>query len=307
MTATAEAEEIQRIDLPLDDLVLEPNLNLRDQLDEETVQRYAESWDRLPPVTVFQDDDRWLLADGFHRHGAAVRLGKRTIPSEVRPGGYREAMDYAACANMRHGLALTRAERRRAVEIKLRLHPDWSDRRIADAMAVSPQTVARVRKSLLESHQIPEGDTRIGADGKAYPAGLARDPELEGPRSVPDQDDRPPHDENDRHGEGNPTRSKARAQRLDDETEHDGPDDDGSGTSADHKARALADPPEPVAPTIDELLQLMARQVSEVLQWSRGEGFDEAYATASASARRAFQKSVAALAQRADELGPDAI
>ncbi len=75
------AEAIMDIrDVPVDDLVLDPNLNLRDRLDDFTVERYADAWDRLPPVTVFEVDGRWLLADGFHRHAAAVKLGRRTMP-----------------------------------------------------------------------------------------------------------------------------------------------------------------------------------------------------------------------------------
>ena len=82
-------------ELPLDDLVLDPNLNLRDRLDDFTVERYAESWQRLPPITVFEVDGRWLMADGFHRHAAAVMLGGRTIPAEIRAG------DVHRCARLR--------------------------------------------------------------------------------------------------------------------------------------------------------------------------------------------------------------
>ena len=45
-------------DLPLDELVLDPNLNLRDRLDDFTVERYAEAWQRMPPVTVYEVDGR---------------------------------------------------------------------------------------------------------------------------------------------------------------------------------------------------------------------------------------------------------
>ena len=58
--------------VPLNDLVLDPNLNLRDRLDDFTVERYADSWDRLPPITVYEIDHKLLVADGFHRHAAAV-------------------------------------------------------------------------------------------------------------------------------------------------------------------------------------------------------------------------------------------
>src|SRR4051794_34140087 len=51
-------------DVPVDDLVLDPNLNLRDRLDDFTVERYADSWDRMPPITVFEVEGRYLIADG---------------------------------------------------------------------------------------------------------------------------------------------------------------------------------------------------------------------------------------------------
>ena len=96
------------LELPLDDLVLDPNLNLRDRLDDFTVERYAESWQRLPPITVWDVDGQLLLADGFHRHAAAVMLGKRTIRAEVRHGTMPEALDYVSSVNLFHGLPLTR-------------------------------------------------------------------------------------------------------------------------------------------------------------------------------------------------------
>ena len=133
--------------VPLDDLVLDPNLNLRDRLDDFTVERYADSWDRLPPITVFDVDGKWLVADGFHRHAAAVMLGKRTIPAEIRVGTFTDALDFVASVNLFHGLPLSRAERRRAVEVKLKLHHDWSDRRMAEERAVSRELVAKIRRS----------------------------------------------------------------------------------------------------------------------------------------------------------------
>ena len=150
-TVTPTTKEVAAMNIrevPLDDLVLDPNLNLRDRLDDFTVERYADSWDRLPPITVFEVEGRLLLADGFHRHAAAVMLGKRTIPAEVRDGTFTEALDFVAGVNLFHGLPLTRAERRRAVEVKLKLHHDWSDRRMAEELAVSRELVAKIRRQL---------------------------------------------------------------------------------------------------------------------------------------------------------------
>ena len=164
-------------EIPLDDLVLDQNLNLRDRLDDFTVERYADSWDRLPPITVYNVDDRLLVADGFHRHAAAVMLGKRTIRAEIIDGTFTDALDFVSSVNLFHGLPLTRSERRRAVEVKLKLHHDWSDRRMAEELAVSRELVAKIRRQLIESHKIPNLPGRVGADGKLYTsAGLPKDP-----------------------------------------------------------------------------------------------------------------------------------
>src|SRR4051794_32807658 len=179
-------------EVPLDELVLDPNLNLRDRLDEFTVERYAEAWQRMPPVTVFEVEGRWLLADGLHRHAAAVILGKKTIPAEVCTGTLAEAMDFVAGVNLFHGLPLTRSERRRAVDIKLRLHHDWSDRRLAEELGVSRELVAKTRRALIEAGQVPNNPGRVGADGKVYSsAGLPKDPNEHLPRGKPiaQQDD----------------------------------------------------------------------------------------------------------------------
>src|SRR5205823_14993498 len=96
--------------------------------------------------------------------------------AEVRVGPFTEALDFVASVNLFHGLPLTRAERRRAVEVKLKLHHDWSDRRMAQELSVSRELVVKIRRQLVESHQIPNPPGRLGADGKLYTsAGLPKD------------------------------------------------------------------------------------------------------------------------------------
>ena len=177
--------------LPVEDLVVDPNLNLRDRLDDEAVQRYVDAFDRLPPLTVFEVEGRWLVADGFHRHAAAVILSKREISAEVRPGTYQDALEFAASSNHHHGLPLTRGERRRAIEIKLKLHPDWSDRRLAEELGAGRETIAKIRRELAGSGEIPGAAARVGADGKLYPVGLPKDPYETLPRgpAIAQQDD----------------------------------------------------------------------------------------------------------------------
>jgi hypothetical protein len=287
----------------LDDLVLDPNLNLRDKLDDFTVERYAEAWERLPPVTVYEVDGRWLLADGFHRHAAAVMLGKKKIKAEVKEGTFTDALDFVSSVNLFHGLPLTRSERRRAVDVKLRLHHDWSDRRMAEELAVSRELVAKTRRNLIEAGQIPNNPGRIGADGKTYSsAGLPKDPNERLPQGNPiaQQDD--PRDRGGREADPAPwddaTSPMPKVSRE--------PVAERTATppwqSDDSKAVALADPIPSAAPTIEEMLALMAKQVMEVTIWSQADGFPEAYRTASANSRGLFQAAVIKLAARADQL-----
>jgi hypothetical protein len=291
-------------EIALDDLVLDPNLYLRDRLDDFTVERYADSWDRLPPVTVYEVDDRMLLADGYHRHAAAVMLGKRTIRGEVRHGSFNEALDFTASVNLFHGLPLTRAERRRAVEVKLKLHHDWSDRRMAEELGVSRELVAKTRKMLIEGHQIPNNPGRVGADGKLYTsAGLPKDPNERLPKGKALAEEEHPRDCGGREADVPPW--------------EEAPSKVGRGAGAaigapvsasaswegpDAKRVALSDPVPPAAPTIEEMLALMARQIMEVVTWTQAEGFTEAYRTASGNSRGLFQTAVFKLAAKADQL-----
>jgi hypothetical protein len=291
-------------DLPLEDLVLDPSLNLRDRLDPEAVDRYVESWDRLPPVTVFEVDDRWLLTDGVHRHAAAVKLGKRTIKAEVLVGTFEDALDYVAVANLHHGLPLTRAERRRAIEVKLRLHHDRSDRHLAEDLGVGRELVAKLRRQLIESGQIPEAQTRVGSDGKVYPASLPKDPNERRPRTNAEAGGEP---ERPAHGQGRDVRPP-----WDDTTDPLPPVDPGARAGRNASvppwedeapdARAKGPTAPPASATIDEMLNLMTRQVMEVVQWTNAEGFVEGYRAAGANARGLFQSAAIKLAARADQL-----
>jgi hypothetical protein len=274
-------------EIPLNQIVLDPRLNLRDHLDDDTVSRYAEAWTRLPPVTVYQIKNKFFMADGFHRHAAAIRLGKRSIPAELREGKLEDALDFVAGANLHHGLPLTRAERRRAIEVKLRLHHDRSDRALAEELYVGRELIAKIRRQLIDSSQIPAGETRIGADGKIYPS-VPREavpkPERPGPGDI----------------EEGPPRSKSKGDTAPWE---DAPKGRGLEREfADAKATALEPPAMPAAPTIDEMLEIMSRQIMEVVQWTHSDGFNESYKQGSPNARGLFHTAAIKLAARAEQL-----
>jgi ParB-like chromosome segregation protein Spo0J len=68
----------------------------RAALMDDQVAEYAEEMgrgDQFPPLVVFQDkEQRYWLADGFHRYHAAVCLGLKTIECVVHQGGLRDAV-----------------------------------------------------------------------------------------------------------------------------------------------------------------------------------------------------------------------
>ena len=56
------------------------------------------------------------------------------------------------------------------------------------------------------------------------------------------------------------------------------------------------------AATIDEMLELMAKQIMQVIAWTQAEGFLDAYRKASPNARGLFHTASIKLAARADQL-----
>src|ERR1051325_7070977 len=93
----------------INELVLVPELNPRERLNEETIIRYMESFASLPPVRV--QDGTNVVIDGYHRVEAAVRLGLETVPVKQEPIPDEELKLVAGLANVSHGQPLSRAER----------------------------------------------------------------------------------------------------------------------------------------------------------------------------------------------------
>lgn len=107
--------------VPLSRLIVDPSMQVREQLNGETVRRYAEAMRQaghahlFPPVQVAIVGDAWYLTDGFHRAEAARQVGLEKITAEARPAAsIEEARWRAAVANLRHGLPLRKAEVREA-------------------------------------------------------------------------------------------------------------------------------------------------------------------------------------------------
>lgn len=178
--------------LAVKDIAADANIQPRaNGLHGPTVDEYAaemEAGTEFPPLVVYRDTatgTQWL-SQGFHRLAAAIKAKLAKIACEVRKGTRRDAMIDAAGSN-RHGLKRTNADKRRAVEMLLTEFPDWSNRRVAEAVGVDDKTVAQLRKSAVEPSGT-DATTREGKDGRRRPATRATEsePEKQG-QEAPDE------------------------------------------------------------------------------------------------------------------------
>jgi site-specific DNA-methyltransferase (adenine-specific) len=117
-------------------------------------------------VPVELDEDGQVL-DGHHRTRACEELGITNYPRTTRSGmSDDEKEEHIVTLNVRRR-HLDQAAKRKWAEWFLNRHPEWSDRRVAAEVGMSPTTVGEVRGSTVQSGQLA---TRVGRDGKARPA-----------------------------------------------------------------------------------------------------------------------------------------
>ena len=162
-------------EIPLADIDLNRETQVRASIDEETIIRYfdvmvdEDARDKFPPVTLFQDENGKLwLADGHHRMMAALRRKFHSILAVVRPGTKEDAIWEAVSANSRNGLPLGRADVRRAVIMVLETFPNKSTTTIAEAVGCSQSYVMKVKGQVITSDNLTESAKVEGKDGKMY-------------------------------------------------------------------------------------------------------------------------------------------
>lgn len=107
------------------------------------------------------------VIDGVHRLRAAEASGRSEVAARFFDGAEADAFVLSVQCNVRHGLPLTLGERKTAVRRIVGTHPQWSDSAIAERAGLSPKTVAKVRRQVLDGEAAPAG--RLGLDGKVRP------------------------------------------------------------------------------------------------------------------------------------------
>ena len=145
----------------------------RDDLDGETVKRYQQIIDDLPPVDVFNTEEGLILAGGYHRLEAHRQEGRETITANIHQGTVFEAKMFACKANAQHGLNMTASERKRSrrdfIKFNLERDPLMSNYDIARSYGgCNARTIQRDRKALEAGGEIEATTQRRGADGKTY-------------------------------------------------------------------------------------------------------------------------------------------
>jgi ParB-like chromosome segregation protein Spo0J len=140
------------------DLVLLPELNPRAQLCEETISRYMESFDALPPVSI--QEGTGVLVDGFHRVEAATRLGSEAVPVRMLDIPDEELHLYAGLANCGHGRALNRVERNRFI-VRLVEQYQWPAEKVARSIGVSASSISLALREHRYNQALSE---RLGED-----------------------------------------------------------------------------------------------------------------------------------------------
>ncbi|MFC3514272.1 ParB/RepB/Spo0J family partition protein [Amycolatopsis halotolerans] len=146
----------------IDVLVVEDSPRL-EGVDMDHVHALAEVHGHLPPILVHRGTMK--VIDGMHRLMAAELRGCSTVEVRFFDGSEDEAFVKAVQANVAHGLPLTLADRTAAAARIVKAHAEWSDRRIAGLVGLSPKTVGAVR--MRSTEEIPQPTVRIGRDGKA--------------------------------------------------------------------------------------------------------------------------------------------
>jgi hypothetical protein len=163
------------IELATDNILASAATQVRKKLDKDTIDQYTEALKNgaiFPPLVVFaeHESDRYILADGFHRHHAYVNAEVDKCEVEVHEGSLHEALLWALGSNDEHGLRRTNADKRNAVEMALK-DPEISGLQIiqiADVCRVTERTVRNIRDDM---------DLNIGKRKKSNKKGKGEDPD----------------------------------------------------------------------------------------------------------------------------------
>lgn len=117
-------------------------------------------------IKVYRNGSKYYILGGYNRWRIAQELGIKIIPVEIYHLSDEERRDLVIKDNLnrRH---LTREQKQKLIEYFLKKDPFLSNRLIAKKAKSDDKTVAKVRKELESTAEIPQLNKRIGQDGKS--------------------------------------------------------------------------------------------------------------------------------------------
>jgi hypothetical protein len=179
-----------RVSLKLGEIRADGGTQVRVCIPADAVEEYTAAYEagtELPDLEVIHDGRAYWLWDGFTRLEAMKKAGKKKAACNVREGTLEDARWLALSANRTHGVRRTNADKRRAVEAAVAMHPTYKDRVIADHCGVSNTFVGNVRHAL--GSPVSEIDDTSNFVNGCQIQTSCRDPETNGPRGydVPDE------------------------------------------------------------------------------------------------------------------------
>lgn len=210
--------------LRIEQIRIDGDTQARVAINDDVVAEYAEALQadvaraNWPPVITYFDATDYWLSDGFHRVLAARAAGLPSLLAEINPGTREDARWAAIGANKTHGLRRSNADKRRAVELALAMHPEFSDRAIAEHCGVSERTVWTVRHEHTTPANCGSDTARVGVDGvrRPIPPPPPRRPPPSPPRPLPPPFPDSPNDTSpDARPEGPPTKRAVAAETFD--------------------------------------------------------------------------------------------
>ena len=157
-TRPSQALEPVRTEIPIDQIRADDSTHLRDHIDFAAVGEYAEAMKAgavFPDIEVFGvNGQSFWLSDGRHRLEAVKKAGLTSVWARVYQGTQRDAILHSLEANIRHGVRMTNADKRKAVTILIN-DPEWrlwADNAIAEHCRVSTDLVKSVRAEYKRAH-----------------------------------------------------------------------------------------------------------------------------------------------------------
>ena len=137
------------------EIIFRDDLYPRFEPSQETIQKYSDSIDQLPPIKVNQNN---ILIDGFHRWKAYLLSGINDIPCEiVKTESEKELKKLAYQYNSNHGLQLKNDEKKRFAQ---EMFGEMSVNALSTVLGVSEKSIQRWTETQAKAAK-QERDRRI--------------------------------------------------------------------------------------------------------------------------------------------------